>query len=181
MKNKLAFLLLLIGNVVFSQSNFTQFSLEAEYGLNHSRNPTKTEFHHIGLGMRYMFNEYWGLKGDYANDIFKSDKIPETQLTSHRFSAQAVYNLGRLLHLREWTGGTVNLLLHSGIGVTLLDSNVAKGIDKAGNFIIGGTLQLSISESLALTGDLSGILNFSQQTNFAGLRTDEFTGKMLNA
>lgn len=181
MKHKLTILMLLLGIFAFSQSNFTQFSLEAEYGLNHSRNPTKTEFHHIGLGLRYMFNEYWGIKGDYANDIFKSDKSPESQLTSHRFSTQAVYNLGRLLQLREWTGGTLNFLLHSGIGVTLLDSNAAKGIDKAGNFIFGGTLQLYISESLAITGDLSGILNFSQQTNFTGFRTDEFTGKMLNA
>lgn len=181
MKNKFAILLLFTGNAIFSQSNFTQFSLEAEYGLNHSRNPKITELKHVGLGMRYMFNEYWGIKGDYANDIFKYEEIVETQLTSHRFSAQAVYNVGRLIQLKEWTNGAVNFLLHSGIGVTLLDSDTAKGIDKAGNFIIGGTLQLYISESLALTGDLSGILNFSQQTNFAGLRTDEFTGKMLNA
>ena len=181
MKETITFLSLLLSSAVFSQSNFTQFSLEAEYGLNYSRNPKQTELNHVGLGMRYMFDEYWGIKGDYGYDGFSSDESPETKLTSHRFSTQAVYNIGRLLNLREVTHGSINLLLHSGIGISLLDSDTATGLDKVGNFIAGGTLQVYISNSFTLTGDISGILNFSQNTRFDGLRQKEFTGKMLNA
>jgi len=183
MKKKITLLALLLSAVSFSQeSSFSQYSLEADYGFNYSRNPELTGFTHFGLGMRYMINEYWGIKGDYGHDAFTSESIPETSATSHRFSLQAVYNIGRLLNFREFTGGTVNMLLHGGLGGTLIDSGERGGSDKAGNFIAGGTLQLYISDSFAIMGDVSGILNFSQQTGFDGLPAgDTFTGKMLTA
>lgn len=183
MKKKITLLALMLSGMAFSQeSNFSQYSLEADYGFNYARNPELTGFTHLGVGFRYMIDEYWGIKFDYGHDAFDSEGIPGTGATSHRFSAQGVYNIGRLLNFREFTGGTVNMLLHAGFGGTLIDSDVASGTDKAGNVIGGGTLQLYISDHFAIMGDVSAVMNFSQQTKFDGLHAgDTFTGKMLTA
>lgn len=182
MKNKLTILLLLLGISAFSQSNFDQYSLEADYGFNHTRNPKMTEFRHFGFGFRYMFNEYWGIKFDYGTDSFESETTPDVGAKYSRFSAQGVYNLGRAINLKRVAGNSVGLLLHTGMGISVLDSDAAKKTDKIGNVIIGITPQVRITDFLTLRTDLSGILNFSQQQKFDGNKVKGgFTGKMLTA
>lgn len=191
MKKTVTLLALALSMSAFSQGSccptggnrFDQISLEAEYGLNYSRNPSQSDFKHWGIGIRYMFNEYWGVKLDYANDRFSDDNGKKgTGSLYYRLSAQAVYNIGRALNFNELTNGNFNLLLHSGVGYSHLNVYERENSDNIGNFIIGGTLQYYISDRFALTGDVSGILNFSQQNRFDSSHArDTFTGKMLNA
>lgn len=183
MKKKITLLALFLSGMAYSQeSNFSQYSLEADYGFNYARNPELTGFNHFGFAFRYMIDEYWGIKFDYGHDSFESETIPSTTGTFNRFSFQGVYNIGRLLNFREFTGGTLNMLLHGGFGGTFIDSDVADGTDKAGNLIGGGTLQLYISERFAIMGDVSAIMNFSQQFRSDGsISGDTGTGKMLTA
>lgn len=183
MKKTITLLALLLSTMSFSQeSNFSQYSLEADYGFNYARNPKLTGFTHFGFAFRYMIDEYWGIKFDYGHDSFESETIPSSTGTLNRLSFQGVYNLGRLLNFREFTGGTVNMLLHGGFGGTFIDSDSIGGTDKAGNLIGGGTLQVYVSERFAIMGDVSAIMNFSQQMRFDGIYSGRtYTGKMLTA
>jgi OOP family OmpA-OmpF porin len=130
-----------------------------------------------------MVDEYWGMKIDYAHDGI-DDNGTKGSLGSlyDRVSAQAVYNIGRTFNLPNLTGGNVNFLLHSGIGYSRLNPYESTTYDNMVNFIIGGTAQLYISESLAFTGDLSGILNFRQNSTFGSKYMEgNYTGKMITA
>lgn len=186
MKKTITILVLALTTQAFSQlsvtrNRFNQFSFEAEYGLTYTRNPTQTSFKHSGIGFRYMANEYWGVKFDYAHDRIDDNGTPGTGSILDRASVQAVYNIGRVLNFRELTNSTVGLLLHSGVGYTRLNPFEERDYDNIGNFIIGGTVQLYINDSFALRGDLSGILNFRQQNSFYSEYNGTYTGKMLNA
>jgi hypothetical protein len=129
-----------------------------------------------------MANEFWGVKFDYAHDRIDDNGTPGTGSIYDRASVQAVYNMGRLLDFRNLTGSTVNLLLHSGVGYSRLNPFEEKRYDNIGNFIIGGTAQVYISPTFALTGDISGILNFRQQNSFNSVYLNEnYTGKMITA
>jgi len=178
-KIKLSIIALACCFIASAQNNFNQYSLEAGYGFNYARNPTLSGLNHFDAGIRYMQNEYWGAKADYGYDSFKSDNGLNTSTALNRISVQVVYNAGRLLHINDIAKRMFNLLLHSGAGITFIDAPDAKP-DRAGNFIVGGTGQLYLSEDFALTGDLSGILNFSQNHNHNGeLKNQAFTGKVL--
>lgn len=187
MKKTITILVLALSTQAFSQlsvtrNRFSQFSFEADYGLNYTRGPKQTSFKHSGIGFRYMANEYWGIKFDYAHDRIDDNGTPGTGSIVDRASVQAVYNIGRVLNLRDLTNGNVGLLLHSGVGYSRLNPFEDRKYDNIGNFIIGGTAQVYISPSFALRGDLSGILNFRQHYNFDSIPiNDTYTGKMLNA
>ena len=187
MKRTITFLALALSMQAFSQmsvnkNRFNQFSFEADYGLTYTRNPSQTSYKHFGVGFRYMWSEYWGVKIDYAHDKIDDNGTPGTGSLYDRGSVQGVYNIGRCLNFRDLTNGTVGLLLHSGVGYSRLDPYHNDDYDNIGNFIVGGTAQVYISPSFALRGDISGILNFKQQNNFdSRYEGDTFTGKMLNA
>jgi len=186
MKKTITILMLVLSMQAFSQmsvnrNRFNQFSIEADYGLTYTRAPKQTSYKHFGFGFRYMFDEYWGIKADYAHDRIDDNGTKGTGSIYDRASVQAVYNIGRLLNMTYLTDGYLNVLLHSGVGYSRLDPFENRHYDNIGNFIIGGTAQLYINESFALTADVSGILNFRQQNNFDSKYIDTHTGKMLNA
>lgn len=187
MKKTITILALALSMQAFSQlsvtrNRFSQFSFEADYGLTTTRAPKQTSYKHVGFGFRYMMNEFWGVKVDYAHDRIDDNGTPGTGSIYDRASVQAVYNIGRLFNFRDLTNGTVGLLLHSGVGYSRLNPFENRKYDNIGNFIIGGTAQVYISPSFALRGDLSGILNFRQHVTFDSAPIGEtYTGKMLNA
>lgn len=179
MKKMLTSAALMLTAVSFAQNNFNQYSLEAGYGVNFGGPPQLSGFNHFDVGFRYMQTEYWGAKLDYGYDMYKSDDGRDANTTLNRVSLQVVYNVGRALRINDIATRTFNILLHTGGGTTILKTE--EGFtDKTGNFIIGGTAQFYISPSIALTGDLSGILNFNQNYKFDGTgRFDHFTGKSI--
>jgi OOP family OmpA-OmpF porin len=171
---------------------YDKWSLELNGGFN---KPTRTMTlgyqtttlnpFHADLGVRYMFNPKFGVKWDFGYDEFtERDDTPGFESKYLRTSLQGVVNLGRALNFETWTN-TIGLLAHGGFGVSQLTSkNGFDGEDYMGHGIVGITGQLKLSNTVALTGDLTGIVNGKQNWNFDGMghtQTSSFDGVLINA
>ncbi|MFA9188348.1 OmpA family protein [Flavobacterium magnesitis] len=139
---------------------------------------------HADLGVRYMFNPKFGLKLDFGYDKFQErDNTAPFDSRLIRTSLQGVINIGRTLNFETWTN-TFGLLAHGGLGVSQLTSDSFSGEDYMANGILGLTGQIRLSNSVALTGDLSGLVYGRQNYNFDGMgaaRIRAFDGVTLNA
>lgn len=183
MKKKFTLFILLLSITAFSQRKLDQYSIEADYGLSAGFNPSASGSAHFGVGFRYMLDESWGIKFDYAQDKFRTG-TPETGTDYTRYSVQGVHNLGRTLNMRDIANGSLNLLAHGGLGYSSLKSTEREGVDKIGNVIIGLSPQVKLINNLALQLDISYIINFTQHYNFDGTRANKgsaesITGTML--
>jgi OOP family OmpA-OmpF porin len=125
---------------------------------------------HADLGVRYMFSPKFGAKLDVGYDQFtERDNTPEFESRYVRASLQGVVNIGRALNFETWTN-TIGILAHGGFGVGQLSSKTGYGgQDYVGHGIAGLTGQIKLSNSVALTGDLTGIVNGKQNWNFDGM------------
>jgi OmpA-OmpF porin, OOP family len=140
---------------------------------------------HADLGVRYMFNPKFGLKWDFGYDQFKErDNTLPFDSKQIRTSLQGVINVGRALNFETWTN-TIGLLAHGGFGVSQLTSDSGfSGEDYMAHSIFGITGQVRLSNSVALTADLTGIYSGKQNHNFDGMgeaNHDTFNGPLLNA
>lgn len=179
MKKTMYFMAMLACSAALAQetNHFSQYSVEGSYGFNYSRGSVLAGFNHFDIGLRYMGNEYWGAKADYGYDMFKSDDGRSANTTLNRLSVQAIYNVGRAFRVSDVAARTFNMLVHAGGGATILKTEEG-ATDKSAHVIIGGTAQFYLSPDIALTGDLSGVLNFAQNYRFDGIGPyNSFTGK----
>ena len=171
---------------------YNRWSIELNGGLNKPlraitpgySTETASPFH-ADLGVRYMFNPKFGLKLDVGYDQFQErDNTPEFDSKYYRASLQGVINLGRALNFETWTN-TFGLLAHGGFGVSQLSNDDGfDGKDYMGHGIMGLTGQVRLSNRIALTGDLTGIVNGRQNHNFDGHgvpTTGSLDGVLLNA
>lgn len=158
-----------------SSNNYNKWSIEFAGGVNKPQKPfsdgyfTSTPSPWVGdFGVRYMFNNKFGLKADVGYNSFKG-KSNSLDFDSkyYRVDLQAVANLGRIMNFETWTN-TIGLLGHAGFGYSQLRSDSFRGADEMGNFIAGVTGQIKLSNRLALTGDFSSIFNASQDRSFDG-------------
>lgn len=173
----LAFALALTGVHAQTESNngYNKWSIDLGAGFNKPQRPfnagysTNTVSPWTGdLGVRYMFNNKFGLKADFGYNSFtaKGSSI-DFDSKYYRVDLQAVANLGRIMNFETWTN-TIGLLGHAGFGYGQLRNDNFKGADEVGNFIAGVTGQIRLSNRVALTGDFSTILNASQDRTFDG-------------
>lgn len=192
----LSFLMISIANVNAQEtekkeSDFDKWSIELNGGVN---KPTRTmsagyytkTFNpfHADLGVRYMFNPKFGVKLDFGYDKLEDGKgSAPFESTYLRTSLQGVVNIGRVLNFETWTN-TFGLLAHGGFGASQLTSkNGFEGEDYMGNGILGLTGQVKLSNSVVLTGDITGIANGKQQHNFDGMNqvpTTAIDGILMN-
>jgi len=140
---------------------------------------------HTDLGVRYMFNPKFGLKLDVGYDqLQERSDSPEFDSKYYRASLQGVVNLGRALNFETWTN-TFGLLAHGGFGVSQLSNDDAfDGKDYMAHGIMGLTGQVRLSNRVALTGDLTGIIHGRQNHNFDGHGVpvnSSLEGVLLNA
>ncbi|WKL48546.1 OmpA family protein [Flavobacterium pectinovorum] len=140
---------------------------------------------HADLGVRYMFSPTFGAKLDVGYDQFQErDDTPNFESRYVRTSLQGVINLGRALNFETWTN-TIGILAHGGFGVSQISTETGYGgQDYMGHGIMGLTGQIKLSNRIALTGDLTGIVNGRQNWNFDGMgqaRTGSLDGILLNA
>ncbi|MEN2402797.1 OmpA family protein [Flavobacterium sp. MC2016-06] len=140
---------------------------------------------HGDLGARYMFNTKFGLKLDFGYDKFQErDASPKFETTYLRTDLQGVVNLGRVLNFENFTN-SVGLLAHGGFGVSKFKSKDGSDSDDyMVNAMLGLTAQIRLTNSLALTGDLTGIAHGLQDQSFDGtspVRVGAFDGILLNA
>jgi len=181
----LSFALLVTTLSVFAQNTEGQYSLEGAYGIGQSGKPSLTGSHY-NFGVRYMFDEYWGIKADFGHDKYRTDLTPETGVNYTRISLQAVENLGRTLGVPDVTAGYINILAHGGIGYSHSKSTVSINDDNMANVIIGLTPQIYLFKNLALQFDASYVVNLSQHFDYDGYyrfkgAPKSFTGSQLNA
>lgn len=171
-------------------NNFNKWSIELGGGLTKAQRPFSAGYTNespspwVGeFGVRYMFNNKFGLKADFGyNSFTNKDNTLDFDSKYYRVDLQAVANLGRIMNFETWTN-TFGLLGHAGFGVGQLESNNFRGKDRVGNFIAGVTGQIRLSNRIALTGDFSTILNASQDHTFDGAYVAEnrgFSGLLFN-
>lgn len=154
---------------------FNQWSIELDGGFNKPQRPmgagAYTEIvspYVANLGVRYMFNNKFGLKADFGYNSFQEETGSvnfDTKL--YRVAVQGVINAGRVLNFETWTN-TIGLLFHAGVGVAQLEDQNSAAKDKIGNFIGGITGQIRLSDRFALTGDFTTIVTAKQDLNFDG-------------
>ena len=158
-----------------SSNNYNKWSVEFAGGVNKPQKPfsdgyfTSTPSPWVGdFGVRYMFNNKFGLKADFGyNSLTSKSNSLDFDSKYYRVDLQAVANLGRIMNFETWTN-TIGLLGHAGFGYSQLRSDNFRGADEMGNFIAGVTGQIKLSNRLALTGDFSTIFNASQDRSFDG-------------
>ncbi|PZX39183.1 OOP family OmpA-OmpF porin [Nonlabens dokdonensis] len=141
----------------------------------------------VDLGVRYMFNNKFGLNADFGYNDFRADENSRNEFDSnyYRFTLEGVINAGQFFGLNEVSNSKVGILLHGGMGVSIL--NVEVPIDDRDhmlNFQAGITPQLRLTDNLVLFGDLSAIGHVRQDYTFDGLPRRElrgFDGFLVNA
>ena len=169
------------GALAFSanaQSEFDKWSLEVNGGFNKPMAPLTPGYlsptlniGHVDLGVRYMFNEKFGLKLDYGFGSFKeSEGEPSFDTKYYRLNLQGVANIGRIMNFESFTR-SFGLLLHGGAGIGNVnpEENLYNDFtDDVYNFIFGITPQIKLSNNISLVGDISTILNGRQTVSFDG-------------
>lgn len=161
---------------IFSNPDFRQWSVEGSVGFHRPYNnfsqgyySATPDFFMGEVGVRYMINEYFGMKlglmydrytsADYSRGTFGTDQ--------YGFSIRGVANLGRVLKLEDWTK-TFNLLVHYGLGISMMNYENVDWTDWVGNGVGGITLQAKVSPRVSLYGDITAMENFSQDRAFDG-------------
>lgn len=177
----LPWLLLLIGMQSIAQFKLVEYnslSLEAGYGLSFPLTPVSSTntggFHsytHFNGGIRYMFNQDWGIRGGFAFDRFGDNSFSGTQF--FRFDSQVYFNLGRKLQIPYKSKEVFNVFLHSGFGVTFVNSKRFDNFEKNGNFIIGISPMFKLSSKATFYLDASLINNFKQHYQYDGSRIND--------
>lgn len=168
----------------FPQTDFNKWSLETNLGFNKPMAPLTPGFlsptlniGHMDFGVRYMFNEKFGIKADGGFGSFSEvkDQSPEFKTNYLRADFQMVSNLGRIMNFESFSR-SIGLLGHFGAGFGRMSFNetiLNTAPDYHYNFIAGLTGQYKLGKRIALTGDLSMIYN--------GRQTYAFDGNSFNA
>lgn len=162
-----------------SAQDFNKWSLEATGGFNKPMAPLTGGYlsptlnlGHVDFGLRYMFNEKFGLKIDYGFGSFKEveGESPSFDTKYNRLNLQGVANIGRVMNFESFTR-SFGLLLHGGAGIGLVDpqENTFNNFnDNVYTLIFGITPQVKLSEKIALVADISTILNGRQTVTWDG-------------
>lgn len=171
-----------------TSDGYNKWSIEASGGYNKPQSPFSDSYftstpspYTLDLGFRYMLNNEFGLKLDAGyNRLTNKKNSADFDTKYYRADLQGVANLGRIMNFETWTN-TFGLLGHAGFGVSRLDSK-DNGKDYMGNFIVGITGQIKLSNRVALTADFSSIANCSQDLTFDGAKIPDsrgFNGKLF--
>ena len=180
MKNKflLVVLAILLSAGAFAQDlSYNKWTIEASGGLvRPSRNfsPGFAPERWAGLfnadfGIRYMFNEFFGLKLSFDYDSYaEGENSLAWETTYYNLGLEGVANLGRIFKFQDWTR-TFNVLAHAGFGVGMFDFDRFPNVDdRVGNVMGGLTLQAKLSPRVALFLDGGARVNFKQNHAFDG-------------
>lgn len=182
---------LAIGTATAQDKPYNKWSIDLNAGITKPTNPfsdgyyTKDfNFIHADGGVRYMFNNKFGLKADFGFDKFENDDNSNTFETKYyRTSLQGVVNLGRVLNFEEWTKA-LNLQAHAGAGYSWMTNEKFSDKDQMGHFILGLTGQVKLSERVALNADFTMINNVRQDKTWDGasdVSSRGFDGTLYNA
>ena len=183
MKNKLLLVVLaiMLSAGAFAQDlSFNKWTIEAGAGVVRPAGSFSAGFKPVDyvdflnaeFGVRYMFNEFFGLKLSFDYDQYKEgDKSLPWETTFYGIGLEGVANLGRVFKFHDWTK-TFNVLAHAGAGVGQFDFDRTNADDRIGYLMGGLTLQAKLSPRVALNLDGGARLNYKQDLNFDGVRAN---------
>lgn len=161
---------------VFSQNgDYNRWSAEVSTGIHVPLAPNDgisrkkyIAFKQFQFSGRYMFNERFGVKGQYGFNRFANPDATEMGISFNRLGLEGVANLGRILNVGYRLRERLGLLAHAGGGITFAKPATNSGTDHIGNIIVGLTGQIKLSENFAFIGDLSYITNLKQHYAYNG-------------
>lgn len=158
-----------------TDNGFNKWSLELNGGVNKPSSPfapgyfaATPSFFNVDFGARYMFNNKFGLKADFAYYKLQDNESSFPFNTKYyRADLQAVANVGRIMNFETWTK-RIGALVHLGGGYFQFRSDNLDYTDRGGNFIVGITGQYKLTKRVVLTGDFTSVTNISQDKTFDG-------------
>ncbi len=167
-------------SIIFAQEEdkskpYNQFSIDGGIGLNKGLKSftngysSKLSPISLNLGVRYMFNQKFGLKLDMGYDnLMKSSSSLDYTSQYTRGSIQGVVNLATIFNFNKFTTN-FGLLGHLGTGFSALcgkDFGLIKKADNTINLIVGLTPQYKINERVAVYLDLAYTSNLMSDYNY---------------
>lgn len=178
--NKIIFgtLLLVCFSITNAQENkndYDHWAIDLGAGI-HQAGSTLSPGYSVGmfgqgnLGVRYMFNNRFGLRLDLGyNSFTEDDGSRPFKSNYYRASLEGIVNLGDVLKFHTWTN-KFNLLMHGGIGAASL--NITEPADNGGDLMtalnFGLTPQYKLTDRMSLFLDFSSLIHFYQDDNFDG-------------
>lgn len=179
-------ILILLGSSLnsFAQKDFNKWSLEVNGGFNKAMGPLTPGYlsptlnlGHADFGARFMFNEYFGFKGNFGLGSFSEVKNESPEFTTNylAITGQGVFNFGRMLNFESFSK-KLTVLGHLGAGGGRMNfENQVRETEPDYYYIItsGFTTLFSLSERISLAGDIS--------VNVNGRQTYTFDGNSYNA
>ena len=170
----------------FAQKEFNKWSLELNGGFNKSMGPLTPGYlsptlniGHVDFGARYMFNDYFGFKGNLGFGSFSevTGESPEFTTNYLNITAQGIANFGRMLNFESFSR-KLTLLGHLGAGggkMEFKEPALYSSSEPDYYYIItsGLTTLYRLSDRIALSGDIS--------VNVNGRQTYTFDGNAYNA
>lgn len=179
MKKITLFGLLLIATTAMAQitkPTYNRWSIDANVGGNtaigHFTPTYRSAIFNLPtaeIGVRYMFNSYFGLDLSMATDGFKNAKdTPKFKSSIGRLNLQGNINLGNALNFYEFTE-KFTIFLHGGVGIGNIDSSsfsLPFGKDKIGMIVMGLSPEIKISRKLAFVADASFLPLVKNHTAF---------------
>ena len=165
----------LISSLSANAQDYSHWSIDLGAGIQQagstlSEGYNTSTFGQGNFGVRYMFNERFGVRLDlgYNSLTAAPTSLPFTA-NYYRGTLEGVVNLGKILKFETWSD-RFNLLFHTGIGAASL--NVTEPTDNGGDFMfainIGVTPQYKLTDRIALFLDFSSFIHFAQDDNFDG-------------
>ncbi|MFN3999553.1 MAG: OmpA family protein [Algoriphagus sp.] len=169
-----------------AQSDYNKWSLEVNGGFNKAMGPLSPGYYsptlnvgHFEIGSRYMFNEFFGLKGNLGIGNFSEIKGKSPIFSSDYlvFTTSGVVNLGRLLNF-HFLEERLTILGFLGGGVGNIDFNepavYSFAIPEYYYLATTGVSALyRINEKISLTGNIGFNVN--------GRQTFTLDGNLYNA
>ncbi|CEN43169.1 OmpA family protein [Capnocytophaga canis] len=160
---------------VKAQEDYNKWSIDLQGGVNsplvemsEGYSTSTLSPWNVSGGVRYMFNNKFGLRLGGGYDSFKNkDNTPKFESNLWNVNLQGIANIGRVLGFEEWTSD-LGLLAHAGVGYGQLKADAFSGKDQVAFGVVGLTPQLRISNRITLVVDGSFYFNGKQDRTFDG-------------
>lgn len=183
---------------VQQMDSFYKLTIEPEIGMSKPYQPfdpgyyaghnnrffNGVQLNHIGLSLRQMWNDQFGLKTklsyDYIHDLYNSDSRVY-EMNNLQLSIEGVANLFGLCEITEYVGRW-GLLAHGGIQLSVLQPLYGSNYYDVGACLglsYGITPEYSISNRTSIFLDWSNTINYLQPYTWNGSNnSDNKTGTM---
>lgn len=158
-----------------AQTILNKFSVEGGLGYSGAMQPYLTRYNsnfsgftHFDLSVRFMLNEYYGIKVSFGSDRFANDPGGKIGTNLQRLSVEGVLNVGKLFDLTYRTRDNFGLLAHAGVGFAKFKPFLASKAERVGPVSFGITPQYRLSDKIALYSDFTLFANLKQHYRFDG-------------